>query len=190
MKPAPDTDEETYAPPPKGKVLCGLIFVPDLDLGVVLHALERRWGEVEFISRRFPFDYTRYYEQEMGSPLFRRLVTFREEAEQDSLPRMKWEAKRVERSCVSKTGGRRVNIDPGLLLPERLVLATTKPCAHRPYLLRGIYADLTLVYHKRSYQSLPWTYPDYASKPAIQILNTLRERHILQKRAARRGWIE
>ena len=190
MKPAPVAEEETYAPPPKGKVFCGVIFVPDLDLSVVLQTLERTWGEVEFISKRFPFDSTRYYEKEMGSPLFRKFVTFREEAEQDVLPRMKWEAKRVERSCLRATGGRRVNIDPGLLLPERLVLATTKPCAHRPYLLRGIFVDLTLMYHKKSYQSLPWTYPDYASSQTIRIMNALRERHILQKRAARRGWIE
>jgi hypothetical protein len=70
-----------------------------------------------------------------------------------------------------------VNIDPGLLLPERLVLATTKAGSHRPYLGQGIYADVTLVFHKKTYQPLWWTYPDYSARETIVMLNRLRIRH-------------
>jgi len=190
MKPACVPEAERYEAPPAATIFCGFVYVPDLDLGEVLRVLERMWGPVEFISRRFPFDYTRYYAKEMGSPLLRRFATFREEVEQKALPAMKWQAKRVEGDYLASTGGRRVNIDPGLLLPERLLLATTKPCAHRPYLDRGIYADLTLVYHRKSYQPLEWTYPDYAAPHTVSMMNSLRERHALKKRATRRGSIE
>jgi hypothetical protein len=190
MKPVRIREEGGYTSPPKAKTFCGLIYVPDLDLGEVLRSLEWTWGPVEFISQRFPFDYTRYYDREMGFPLLRKFVTFREEVEQEALPEMKWEAKRVEGNFLHPTGGRRVNIDPGLLLPDRLVLATTKPCAHRPYLARGVYADLTLVYRDNSYQPLEWTYPDYAASQTVNMMNSLRVHSFLRERASRRGRIE
>ncbi len=190
MKSAQAPEDRTYDPPPAAKIFCGLLYVPDLDLAEVLCVLEEKWGPVEFISRRFPFDYTRYYDKEMGSPLFRKFVTFRDEVDQEDLPRLKWEAKRVEGTYLHSTGGRRVNIDPGLLLPERLVLATTKPFSHRPYLRQGIYADLTLVYRNRSYRPLEWTYPDYGAPETLRMMNNLREHAVLRKRAVRRGWTE
>ena len=139
------------------------------------------WGELEYVSRRLPFTYTGYYEEEMGERLARKFVTFLNPVGQDSLPALKWCAKRIEGLFLNPAGGRRVNIDPGLLLPDKLVLATTKPCAHRPYLSDGVYADLTLTFNNGSYRALPWTYPDYASEETIQMLNTLRTRHALQK---------
>lgn len=189
MKPMQAPCEEAFDPPPRAKVFCGFLYNPELDLAEVLGRLEQAWGPVEFVSRRFPFDCTRYYEKEMGSPLARKYGTFREEVDQEALPRLKWEARRVEGVYRSASGGRRVNIDPGLLLPERLVLATTKPSAHRPYLGSGIYADLTLVYHKRSYRPLEWTYPDYRTPETLQMMNDLRERFVLRKRATEKGWI-
>ena len=103
---------------------------------------------------------------------------------------MKWEAKRVEASFRNERGGRRVNIDPGFLLPERLMLATTKPFSHRPYLGRGIYADVTLIYRDKSYRPLEWTYPDYGAPDTLQLLNNLREHCLLRRRAIEKGWIE
>ncbi len=190
MKPVWAPEEEEYERPPAAKIFCGFIYVPDLDLDEVLRLLEQAWGPVDFISRRFPFAYTRYYDREMGSPLSRKFVTFREDVDQEALPRLKWEAKRVEGGWLGPGGGRRVNIDPGLLLPERLVLATTKPFAHRPYLGKGIYADVTLVYRKKSYRPMEWTYPDYTAPHTLMMVNRLREHYLLQKKTARRDSIE
>jgi len=67
-------------------------------------------------------------------------------------------------------------------LPDKLVLATTKPCGHRPYLGQGIYADLTLTYQNKSYQPLPWTYPDYAAQEIIQMFNHLRKQFAAEDR--------
>jgi hypothetical protein len=126
----------------------------------------------------------------MGSPLSRKFATFQDEVDQEALPRLKWQAKRVEGAWLGPTGGRRVNIDPGLLLPERLVLATTKPFAHRPYLGKGIYADVTLVYRKKGYRPMEWTYPDFRAPRTLTMVNRLRERYLLQKKASRRDSIE
>jgi hypothetical protein len=187
MKPVRVPEEQRYDPPPDAKIFCGFIYVPDLDLAEVLCLLEQAWGPVEFISRRIPFDHTPYYGQEMGSALSRKFVTFREEIDQEALPRLKWEAMRVEESYLNARGTRRVNIDPGLLLPERLQLATTKPFAHRPYLGKGIYADVTLIYREKSYRPLHWTYPDYGVPDFLRMVNNLREHCFLRKRAIEKG---
>jgi len=180
MKPARVPEEEQYDPPPAAKIFCGLIYVMDLNLAEVLHSMEQAWGPVEFISRRHAFADTRSYGMEMGSPLARKFVSFREEVAQEDLPRLKWEAKRLEGGYLNARGGRRVNIDPGL----------TKPFAHRPYLARGIYADLTLVYRKKSYRPLEWTYPDYGTPGTVRMMNNLRKHCFLQKRAIEKGRIE
>jgi hypothetical protein len=55
------------------------------------------------------------------------------------------------------------------------VLATGKNNAHRIYLSQGIFADLTLIFRRSSYQPLEWTYPDYSDSELIGILNQVRE---------------
>ena len=56
---------------------------------------------------------------------------------------------------------RPLNLDPGYITAAKLVLASTKDHAHRIYLQRGIYAELTLTYRHRQWRALDWTYPDY-----------------------------
>jgi|YNPBryantNP2012_1023418.scaffolds.fasta_scaffold00120_22 hypothetical protein len=171
--------------PVEAKLFCALLYAEDLSLREVLGALQAEWGEIEFLGPQWPFSHTSYYHSEMGSPLFRRFLTFEKPQEQEALPRLKWKAKEMESRFARPGGRRRVNIDPGLLLPDKLVLASTKPAAHRPYLGHGIYADLTLLFHDGSYQALPWTYRDYASEEGRSIFNALRLRYRTQKRLSR-----
>lgn len=185
MKPNPEALK--HFPPPPARIFCSLIFTPELVLTETLDALIQVWGPLEYVSRRLPFSYTKYYAKEMGDLLSRKFVTFLNRVSQDSLHVLKGSANRVERLFLNAAGGREVNIDPGLLLPDKLVLATTKPCAHRPYLSDGIYADLTLVFQNGSFQALPWTYPDYASEETIHMLNTLRTHDELQKEVGHAG---
>ena len=56
---------------------------------------------------------------------------------------------------------RPLNLDPGYVTSAKLVLASTKDHAHRIYLSRGIYAEVTLYYRDRAWQHHPWTFPDY-----------------------------
>jgi hypothetical protein len=81
---------------------------------------------------------------------------------------------------TSEGGKRRVNIDPGYMSQAHLILATGKGYTHRPYLRDGIYADLTLIYSGKSFQSLPWTYPDYGEKPVIEMFNRMRSKYLMQ----------
>jgi len=72
-------------------------------------------------------------------------------------------------------GARTVNIDFGVLSLENVILATNKPFAHRVYLTNGVYLDLTYIYQDRTYNKVPWTYPDYAHPEIISFFNLARE---------------
>jgi len=142
-------------------------------LDQTLSALKKKYGDTIYESEPLPFAYTSYYEQEMGSPIFRMIIAFSRLAPRDSLPDIKLHTNSIEDS-LSHQGRRTVNIDPGLLSNENVCLATTKPYSHRIYLRKGIWAEITLVYREKSYRKLEWTYPDYGSEELIQIFNKIR----------------
>jgi hypothetical protein len=78
----------------------------------------------------------------------------------------------------SREEKRSVNIDPGYMLQERFVLATGKNFAHRIYIGKKIYADLTLIYKKGDFEKLPWTYPDYSDKNMLSFLRQVRKKYV------------
>ena len=165
--------------PAPAKLVIGS-FTKDKDiLGDVARKLSESFGPPDVISRWLPFEHTDYYASEMGSPLFRRLMAFRELIQQDALADIKLFTNDLE-GQFSTHGKRLVNIDPGYLLAERFVLATGKNYTHRIYLREGIYADLTLIYHKGRFHPLDWTYPDYAGDAIRAFLETVRERYLYQ----------
>jgi hypothetical protein len=71
-------------------------------------------------------------------------------------------------------GQRKVNIDPGYICLEQVMLATGKNYIHRIYLDRGVFANLTLIYEKGSFKAIPWTFPDYSEDKTIEMFNKLR----------------
>jgi len=134
------------------------------------------FGPLDWTSPLLAFDRTRYYEREMGAPLVRKFAAFERLMPPEELVETKLATNRLE-SRMCGNGPRAVNIDPGYICLERLVLATGKNYTHRIYLSRGIYADLTLVFHRQGFHALPWTYPDYADPNAVMDFNMLRGRY-------------
>jgi hypothetical protein len=165
-------------PPQPAKLVIGLFTSEKSLLEPIAEILENRFGPIDQISRWFPFDFTNYYETEMGGPLFRRLITFKPLIPQESLPEVKRFTNGIEQKYVMENR-RRVNIDPGYLLLERFVLATGKNFTHRIYMSQGIYADLTLIYTKGDFQTLPWTYPDYAGEDIRGFLRMVRKKYTI-----------
>jgi len=164
-------------PPKPAKLVIGLFTQKRELMAAVAADLMESFGSIDMISPLFPFDFTTYYEKEMGSPLFRRIFVFKSLIRQDALADIKLRTNAIE-TLYSADGMRQVNIDPGYLLMERLVLATGKNFAHRIYIGKCIYADLTLIYQKNGYQTLPWTYPDYAHDTIRNFLTLVRNKYM------------
>ncbi len=140
------------------------------------------FGPVDWISPEFIFDRTKYYAREMGWPLFRRFVSFEALIPPDHIVEIKLQTNKVEQQYLHD-GNRKINIDPGYISPERLILATGKNYIHRVYLSKGIFADLTLIFKRGGFRTLEWTYPDYAAPDIIEHLNSVRERYMKRLRS-------
>lgn len=146
-----------------------------------IEELTELFGPPEVITPWLMFERTRYYEKEMGWPLYRRFITFRKLIPPEELVDKKLITNKIE-AKYSSEGKRRINIDPGYICLERLVLATGKNYTHRIYLSRGIYADLTLVFNRGTFKPLEWSYPDYSDDESIDFFNNEREKYKNQLR--------
>jgi hypothetical protein len=155
------------------KLFTGLIFQ---DLALLEQAktiLARHFGRIDFQSCILPFTHTDYYEEEFGKDLKRAFVSFARLIPPEGLARIKVKTNQIERRfCRGQS--RRINIDPGYLDLAKLVLASSKDYVHRIYLDRGIYAEVTLFFQDKAFQSWPWTYPDYKTADYLAIFNQVR----------------
>ena len=166
------------------KLFVSVIAADPGRIAEVIGELARHFGAPDYVSEVLSFDYTNYYSAEMGQSLVRRFVAFDGLIRSEELPAIKLETNALEER-FSEGGARRVNIDPGYMAKQHFILATGKGFAHRPYIGRGIYADLTLVYRKETYRPLEWTYPDYRAERTIGMLNGLRKRYMIQLQQAK-----
>lgn len=164
------------------KLVASLICGNNEALCAALGHMSSRWGSLDFVSEIMAFDYTDYYEEEMGKNLWRKIVSFEKLRQPDRLSHIKQSTNGIEALLSPERSRRSVNIDPGYINAHHLILATTKPGPHRPYLRDGIYADLALLYTKKTFRSLRWTYPDYQSEKMIATMNIIRTKYLFQAR--------
>ena len=167
------------------KLISSLFSPKEQLIDKVIEELEKIFGPTDRISPWILFDRTKYYAREMGWPLHRRFISFETLIRPEDIVDIKLKTNKVEKKYL-QGGKRRINIDPGYVTLERLILATGKNYTHRIYLSRGIYADLTLIFHKESFRSLEWTYRDYADPVTIGYFNDERERYKRQIRGIER----
>lgn len=140
-----------------------------------LGALKERFGNAEYLSPVMPFDYTDYYEKEMGRELLRKIASFERTVSPGELPDIKMFTNAIEDSFLTENGLRRINIDPGYLTLHNLVLASCKDFSHRVYLKGGVYGEVTLVFRHGEYAPLEWTYPDYRGEKLRGIFKEIRK---------------
>ena len=122
------------------------------------------WGPLALVSPQFEFTQTDYYEPTMGPGLLKQFFACEQLTGQDALPALKlqtgsWEAEYAAEANVPEP--RPLNLDPGLITLGKLLLASTKDHAHRIYLGRGIFAEVTLHLRHGRWEPWPWTFPDY-----------------------------
>lgn len=170
----------TVKQPQPVKLFIGLIFREESLLLGVSEALIEEFGPMDLESQTSSFNHTDYYEREFGPELLRKFASFKRLIHREQLAEIKRWTNRLELTHASKAKKRSVNIDPGYIEASKLVLATTKNYAHRIYLGRGIYAEVTLRYRRGTFQPLEWTYPDYRMDTYINFFNRVRASYMSQ----------
>ena len=146
--------------------------------------LKDSFGEVVMETPPFRWDFSDHYKQEMGEPLYRRFLFFRDFIEPDILSDIKLATNNIERD-MSIDGKRCINLDPGYLTLAKIVLASTKDYSHRIYLKDGIHAEVTLIYSKETKEYLPNinTYNDYKDERHKKIFLLARQLFQMMQRS-------
>jgi len=143
--------------------------------------LAREFGPVALRSEIFDFDFTHYYEGEMGEGIKRKFLAFERMIRPDEIAAIKNRANQIELDIASQHPrgvARPINLDPGYIDAGKLVLATVKDQAHRLYLRDGIYGEVTLYWKHGRWEAWPWTYADYRSEGYQRFLAQVREYHM------------
>jgi hypothetical protein len=135
--------------------------------------LEKNFGDILLESPSTVWDYSSYYKKELGWPLFRQFIFFKNLIDPGILSDFKLKTNEIE-DALSSEGKRHINLDPGYLTLSKIVLASTKNYAHRIYLGKGIYGEVTLSFKDGVYNSHLYTYSDYQDKMYIDIFMNAR----------------
>ncbi|MBQ3646853.1 MAG: DUF4416 family protein [Synergistaceae bacterium] len=159
---------------PKVKRITGILYPIENEnlLKWSIDELTKIWGVPEIFSDSVPFDKTNYYD-EISPNLTRIFLCFPGLVDAGGLA--DWKHQSIEIEARSRENIRAVNIDPGYVDGARLILASTKDHAHRIYLRDGIYAEVTLRYRFKQWQSFDYTFPDFQSRVYDKFLSQVRK---------------
>jgi hypothetical protein len=140
--------------------------------------LQETYGPLGLASAPFDFHQTTYYEATMGAQLRKQFLAFQTLILPELLPTVKLCTNALENELASSgryDEPRPLNLDPGLILLGKFVLATTKDQQHRLYLRDGIFAEVTLRFQDKAFEPWPWTYADYREEAVRDFLKECRD---------------
>ncbi|MEA1963798.1 MAG: DUF4416 family protein [Candidatus Aerophobetes bacterium] len=159
------------------KLIVGMLSSEEELFSQAEDMMSQRFGSIDFKSSLLLFNFTSYYEKEMGKGLKRKFVSFKKLINPAKIVEAKLFTNKLEKKFLyPHSHNRCLNLDPGYLTFSKIVLATTKDYQHRLYLGKGIYAEVTLRYKReKGFTSWEWTYPDYRSSEYLKIFEHLRE---------------
>jgi len=170
------------------KLIIGILAADRQCLNAAVEALDAKLGKVDLVSNVWPFDKTDYYKDETGEHILRQFVTTERLIDPANLAKIKHKTNKLEQKLAAKLAlplPRPVNLDPGIIEPSKLVLATTKNYSHRIYIGKKMYAEVTLLFDKGSWRPLNHTYPDYRQQCYFDFFDKVRKRLMEQLKSQR-----
>ena len=163
-------------------IVAALYSAPDV-LEEAMGLLTGTFGPCDRVSADYAFseEFSPYYDKELGGKAVRRLYSFENRRDPSELATIKLLTNEIERR-FSDGEKRRINLDPGMIGPGRLILASTKDAGHRIPLSGGIYAELTLFYARGRWNPFPWTYLDFQKDTVQKFLLEVRGDYMRARR--------
>jgi hypothetical protein len=164
------------------KLICGIIASEEEFFMRAEESLIEFYGSLDLTSPFFTFDFTDYYEKQMGQNLKRKFLSFGDLISPENLSKIKIQTNGLEEEIKKefKAAKRIVNLDPGYMTASALIMATAKDFAHRIPLQHGIYAHLELLFGKNDVRMLSWTYPDFETKGYQEFFLKVRRIYLSQ----------
>lgn len=171
------------------KLIVGILAANNQCLNTAAEAVTDKFGTADLTSEVWPFDKTDYYKGEMGPRILRQFISIERLIDPGKLAKIKHQTNKIERKLANRLRlplPRPVNLDPGLIEPSKLVLATTKNYSHRIYIGKKMFAEVTLIFDKGRWQTLDHTYPDYRQQCYFDFFEKVRLRLVEQLKSYRR----
>ena len=145
-----------------GRLVLSIIYSSIDALADSLDLLERQFSRVQFETVDIPYSNEEKYTEMVA---------------RDNLPQIKDICSRIEANFADRVDDfifRTVNIDPGILTPDNLVIASHREYNHRVYLSNGVFAEMALIFARGEFRRLPWTSPNYYHDEAIEFFLRVR----------------
>ncbi len=161
------------------KLIIGILAADRQCLHAAVEAIDAKFGKVDLESDVWPFDKTDYYKDETGENILRQFVSLERLIAPALLAKIKHKTNKLEQKLAAKLAlplPRPVNLDPGIIEPSKLILATTKNYSHRIYIGKKMYAEVTLIFDKGHWRPQAYTYPDYKQQCYFDFFDKVRIR--------------
>ncbi len=175
---------EIYEPEPV-KLIVGILAGDEDCLKTAVEAICNEYGQCDLVSDVFEFYQTDYYKDQAGENILRQFLSFTQLIDPGLLAGIKHRTNEIEEDLAKKLDTpwpRPVNLDPGIIEPSKLVLASTKNFSHRIYIGDSMFAELTLSFCKGKWESFPYTFPDFKEDRYHGFLSSVREKLVEQIR--------
>ncbi len=165
------------------KLIIGILAADQTCLDAAHKALSPRFGKIDLTSDAWPFTQTGYYTSETGPDILRQFVSLEKLIDPGNLAKIKHTTNILEQKIARTLTlplPRPVNLDPGIIEPSKLVLATTKNYSHRIYIGNKMFAEVTLIFEKNAWRHFDYTYPDYRESRYHDFFTKVRNRLLEQ----------
>ena len=170
------------------KLIIGILAADRQCLHAAIEALTDRFGKADFVSDVWPFDKTDYYKDQIGKHILRQFVSVEHLVNPAKLAKIKHRTNKLEQKLAAKLTlplPRPVNLDPGIIEPSKLILASTKNYSHRIYIGKKMYAEVTLIFDRGHWRPFDYTYPDYKQQCYFDFFDKVRKRLLEQLKSCR-----
>ena len=165
------------------KLIIGILAADRQCLHAAVEAINAKFGRTDFVSDVWPFDKTDYYKDETGEHILRQFVSAERLIAPALLAKIKHKTNKLEQKLAAKLAlplPRPVNLDPGIIEPSKLILASTKNYSHRIYIGKKMYAEATLIFDRGHWRPFDYTYPDYKQQCYFDFFEKVRKRLLEQ----------
>ena len=141
----------------------------------LLQMLESAFGRIRHLGKLFPFNRTNYYEPEMGTNLFRGVLSFETLVAPETISAEKQKSNALEIE-FSESKKRKVNIDVGYMDLDKVVLPSFKRGPFKLYAGEGVWLDMLLTYAKGNFKPTAWAFEDFKQDFYTHDLILIREK--------------
>ena len=176
----------TVKKPSPVKLIVGILAADEKCVTAARRNVEDEFGDIDFVSEVWPFTQTDYYKLQAGEHILRQFVTIKDLVDPGQLAQIKHKANEMEQTLAAELNmelPRPVNLDPGIIEPSKLILASTKNFSHRIYIGDNMYAEVTLTYSKGKWETYKYTFADYQQPAYHEFFSKVRNRLVEQLKA-------